>query len=147
MSHASVVEGIAFQSLLAASTNLNTGATATFNSANSITSAGYSHLFVFFRTGTIAAGGGLSVASVEFSATGTGAWGNAVNIHSTFTIGDTADDSNYGALIDLRGRNPFYRLTLTTAGAVNTAIQYAGAVLFGGPSAPISVPGINLVRA
>ena len=117
------------------STTLNTGGT---TSVNTTAAKSYNSDFVMFsiRLGTIAAGGGLS--SIVAQGSNDGSNWTAITISPSIVVGDTDDNNFVCVLLGVnQGKFRDYRLVLTTAGAVNSVIDYVDAYAFSNRVAPV----------
>ena len=119
-----------------AGTTLNTGGTASVN----VTSAdclGFDFVTVIVSLGAIAAGGNLSVAKLQYSNDNTN-WTDVTGGGQATLPGDT-DDNKF--LIwnrkNVSGAARYYRVVLTTSGAVNTAINEVYYLRSVGAAAPL----------
>ena len=105
-----------------AGATLNTGATATLSSTG-VDCRGFDYITITVLLGTIAAGGGLSVAKLQYSDNNS-TWADVTDGGATPLPGDT-DDNKYITWYhkNVDGAHRYYRVVLTTAGAVNTIID------------------------
>lgn len=119
---------------ITAAVTLNTGTTASITSA-AVDTKGARSAFIFIDFGTIAGGGGLSVCKLQECATSGGTYTDVTG-GSFGTVADTQDNLFVGFAVDMRGKQQFLKLVATTAGAVNTVVDFAGALLMKNEVAP-----------